>query len=257
MPTESVAQLVDCMQDVVRCGTGTQAQLPGIPVAGKTGTADKGKDIWFVGFTPDVVTAVWGGNDKNKAVPGIHVTGGTVMAHILRNFMSAYYRDHKRETLAFAPPAVPLIKRIPIFNDTDLMGGMNYTALNEAHVAPERSAFCLPESAVPPIVSASGIASAVEIQRLESNYRSQVAQLQPDMQNQYAWAAPNFASGANTTYSAAQNGTIVRTTYRTASSAAAPVATSSAIGAETSDTAANQESPIQTADVIQHMRRVY
>ncbi len=174
LPAEPAAQLVDCMQDVVRRGTGTQAYLPGIPVAGKTGTADKGKDIWFVGFTPDVVTAVWAGNDKHKAVPGARVTGGAVMAHIWRNYMSAYYRGHKPEVLAFAPPAVPLLKQIPLFKDTDLVEGMNYTALNDAQVPPEKTVACLPESAVPHIVSASGIASAIDIQRLESYLSSSI-----------------------------------------------------------------------------------
>lgn len=88
----SVAQIVDLMQDVVAYGTGQLAKLPDRPVAGKTGTADQGKDLWFVGFTPDMVTAVWGGNKDNKAVGG-GVTGGTVMTGIWRNYNSSYYRQ--------------------------------------------------------------------------------------------------------------------------------------------------------------------
>lgn len=89
----SVAQIVDLMQDVVAYGTGQLAKLPdGRPVAGKTGTADQGKDLWFVGFTPDMVTAVWGGNKDNRAVGG-GVTGGTIMTSIWRNYNSAYYRQ--------------------------------------------------------------------------------------------------------------------------------------------------------------------
>ncbi len=48
---EPVAELVDIMQDVVKYGTGAQAKLSNRPVAGKTGTADAAKDIWFIGFT--------------------------------------------------------------------------------------------------------------------------------------------------------------------------------------------------------------
>lgn len=108
LPAEQCAEIIDAMQDVVRHGTGTQARLNGLAVAGKTGTADKGKDIWFVGATPDAVTAVWGGNDQNKSVPGTHVTGGVVMAHIWNQYMTKFVSINKPQTIAFAPPQQPL-----------------------------------------------------------------------------------------------------------------------------------------------------
>lgn len=78
-------------------------------MAGKTGTADGAKDVWFVGFTPDVATAVWGGNDDNKRVAG-HVSGGSVMAGIWHNFMSAYYSQHSIPAGEFPVPAHPLLE---------------------------------------------------------------------------------------------------------------------------------------------------
>lgn len=101
---EPVAELVDVLQDVVKHGTGTQAKLPDRPVAGKTGTADAGKDIWFAGFTPDTVAVLWGGNDDNLAIPGQNVTGGTVMAKIWKNFMQAYYEKYPTPAGAFIAP---------------------------------------------------------------------------------------------------------------------------------------------------------
>jgi len=90
-PLEQVSWIVDILQDVVWKGTATQARLAKRPVAGKTGTADKAKDIWFVGFTPDMVTAVWAGGDEKKIVAK-NVTGGTVMARIFRIYNEEYYR---------------------------------------------------------------------------------------------------------------------------------------------------------------------
>jgi len=103
-PVEPVAQLVDVLQDVVKYGTGTQAKLANRSVAGKTGTADAAKDIWFIGFTPDLVTAVWAGNDENLPIPGTHVTGGVVMAKIWRQYNEAYYKAFPTPAGSFIAP---------------------------------------------------------------------------------------------------------------------------------------------------------
>jgi len=102
---EPVARLVECMQDCVRWGTGTQAKLADRPVAGKTGTADEGKDIWFIGFTPDMVTAVWGGNDENKAIEGKNVTGGVIMAKIWHDYNEAFYKARPTAPGSFMAPS--------------------------------------------------------------------------------------------------------------------------------------------------------
>jgi len=102
---EPIARLVDCMQDVVRWGTGTQAKLADRPVAGKTGTADEGKDIWFIGFTPDMVTAVWAGNDENKPISGHNVTGGVVMAKIWHDYNEAFYKARPTPPGSFMVPS--------------------------------------------------------------------------------------------------------------------------------------------------------
>jgi 1A family penicillin-binding protein len=110
---EPVAELVDVMQDVVRYGTGAQAKLADRPVAGKTGTADAAKDIWFIGFTPDLVTAVWGGNDENLPIPGTHVTGGDVMAKIWRDYNEAYYKAYPSAPGSFIAPNIQKIAPAP------------------------------------------------------------------------------------------------------------------------------------------------
>ena len=112
----AVSELVSILQDVVNLGTGTQARLSDRPVAGKTGTADAGKDIWFSGFTPDTVTIVWGGNDENEAIPGHNVTGGVVMAKIWHMFMESYYQ--LRPTPAGSFPELSRSKEAATSTDT-------------------------------------------------------------------------------------------------------------------------------------------
>jgi penicillin-binding protein 1A len=107
LASETTAELVDAMQDVVNHGTGRAAQLPGRPVAGKTGTSDQSRDTWFVGFTPDIVTAVWCGNDENLPNPGTRVTGGTIAARCWHDYMSDYYQKHPTAPIAFLAPQRP------------------------------------------------------------------------------------------------------------------------------------------------------
>jgi penicillin-binding protein 1A len=89
----SVAKTVhDMLTGVVQHGTGTEAQISGVDVAGKTGTTTNYADAWFVGWTPQLTTAVWVGF-PNKLIPmtsdynGAPVEGGTYPAIIWHNFM--------------------------------------------------------------------------------------------------------------------------------------------------------------------------
>ncbi len=111
---EASAEIVNqILQQVVRAGTGERAALPdGRPVAGKTGTTENYGDAWFVGYTPQLVAAVWVGY-PNRLVPmltefhGRAVAGGTFPAEIWRTFMEKalpYLRD---EPESFAYPSLP------------------------------------------------------------------------------------------------------------------------------------------------------
>ncbi len=81
------AEMVDIMRDVVNRGTGTRARLPGWDVAGKTGTTQENRDVWFVGYTPVLSTAVWIGNPDERELLG-RATGGVVAAPMWRDFMA-------------------------------------------------------------------------------------------------------------------------------------------------------------------------
>lgn len=80
----TAATMTAIMKTVITSGTGRAANI-GKPAAGKTGTTDDCKDAYFIGFTPDVVTGVWVGNDDNTKMG--ELTGGTVPAKIWRDVM--------------------------------------------------------------------------------------------------------------------------------------------------------------------------
>ncbi|MBD2306893.1 penicillin-binding protein [Chroococcidiopsis sp. FACHB-1243] len=97
----AAATLTDVMKGVITSGTGTAAQI-GRPAAGKTGTTSSERDIWFVGFVPQLSTAVWVGNDNYRPV-GKGATGGVFVAPIWRSFMSQALKNTPVEN--FRPPS--------------------------------------------------------------------------------------------------------------------------------------------------------
>lgn len=83
---KSAQQLIYMMHQVVENGTGMRAQIPGVEVAGKTGTTQAARDAWFLGFTADYVAGVWMGYDDNSPLSG--VTGGGLPAEIWQRTMA-------------------------------------------------------------------------------------------------------------------------------------------------------------------------
>ncbi|ABO50174.1 penicillin-binding protein, 1A family [Desulforamulus reducens MI-1] len=83
--------ITDMLRSAVQSGTGSRANLGARPVAGKTGTTDEGKDIWFVGYTPELVGAVWIGHDLPTRMPQAY--GGIYPAMIWREVMSKSLAD--------------------------------------------------------------------------------------------------------------------------------------------------------------------
>jgi penicillin-binding protein 1A len=94
-------QITSMMEGVVQRGTATVVKEVGKPVAGKTGTTNDEKDVWFVGFTPDLVVGVFMGYDKPRPL-GSGQTGGHVAAPIAKDFLVDALKDK---------PAVPF--RVP------------------------------------------------------------------------------------------------------------------------------------------------
>jgi penicillin-binding protein 1A len=85
-------QITSMMEGVVQRGTGTAVKEVGKPLAGKTGTTNDEKDVWFVGFSPDLVVGVFMGYDKPRHI-GNRATGGGLAAPIFRDFMKVALAD--------------------------------------------------------------------------------------------------------------------------------------------------------------------
>ena len=84
MAIETAAAMTAMLKTVITSGTGVAANI-GKPAAAKTGTTDDSKDATFFGYTPEIVTGVWVGNDDNTKMGNL--TGGTVPALIWKDVM--------------------------------------------------------------------------------------------------------------------------------------------------------------------------
>ncbi len=111
---DAVYVITDLMMGVIERGTAKSIRANGYagPGAGKTGTSNEGRDTWFVGFSPDIVTGVWVGYDDNSETG---LTGGLAAAPIWAEYMQCIAPFHNK--LSFlAPPGV-------IFADVDYTTG--------------------------------------------------------------------------------------------------------------------------------------
>src|ERR1700754_537235 len=93
-PADALSQVIDprhvammntMMQETLLSGTARKAEIPGWPAAGKTGTSQDFRDAWFIGYTANLVTGVWLGNDDNS--PTKKATGGGLPVEVWTRFM--------------------------------------------------------------------------------------------------------------------------------------------------------------------------
>jgi len=90
--------MTDILKDVIQRGTGKNAKVDGIELAGKTGTTNNNVDAWFCGYSPTIEAIVWVGRDNNKPI-GKRATGGRVSAPLFAKYFEGLlklYPDTKR-----------------------------------------------------------------------------------------------------------------------------------------------------------------
>ena len=152
------------LQDVVRRGTGRRAALADRAAAGKTGTTENYGDAWFVGYTPQLVTAVWVGypdtlRPMETEFHGDPVAGGTFPALIWKTFTEAALRSRGEEPETFEyPPFLSGTSKRVIRRDGRVLldNGLCRGALSVVYFTnygPKRTANCKPnEVEVPNVV---------------------------------------------------------------------------------------------------------
>jgi penicillin-binding protein 1A len=92
VPSDIADAMLWMLQQVVKGGTGGGAAMPGRPVAGKTGTSEGGRDLWFIGGIPQLTTGLWLGYDNNR---GTNSTSAVAVA-------------------AWADYMAPIVKDLPV-----------------------------------------------------------------------------------------------------------------------------------------------
>lgn len=85
-------QMVSILEGVVERGTAVKLKELGYPLAGKTGTTNESRDAWFVGFTPDLVVAVYVGFDNPESL-GKKETGSSLSVPVFKEFMETALKD--------------------------------------------------------------------------------------------------------------------------------------------------------------------
>lgn len=85
--------ITDMMRSVVEEGTGSRARALKIPVAGKTGTSNDARDVWFMGMTADYAIGVWIGYDDNRSLG--RETGGTTAVPVFVDIVKAMQQPAK------------------------------------------------------------------------------------------------------------------------------------------------------------------
>ena len=95
---QSLYQIVSILQGAVERGTGKQARVPGHTIAGKTGTTNDVKDVWFIGFSKNLIAGVYLGYDTPKSLG--RGAGSHMAARVFADFMTVALANEKNQPFA-------------------------------------------------------------------------------------------------------------------------------------------------------------
>lgn len=117
MDSVTAYQLTSMMQGVTSRGTARRLASLGIPLAGKTGTTNDARDVWFIGFTPDIVAGCFIGYDNPRPI-GRGAAGGTLCAPVFEEFMTVAKED--RPVTDFQVPVEAVAVKVDRFSGVRL-----------------------------------------------------------------------------------------------------------------------------------------
>jgi len=103
-PVPYARQMTSMLRDVIDTGTGHGARLGKRQAGGKTGTSQDYRDAWFVGFTTQITTGVWLGNDDNTSMR--KVTGGLLPVDIWKDYMRKSHKGMSLVALSAPDPNI-------------------------------------------------------------------------------------------------------------------------------------------------------
>ena len=116
-------QILNILQGTVERGTAKSLSKIKYPLAGKTGTTNESKDLWFFGLTPRFVIGVYVGYDKPKSI-GYKETGSSVALPIFKSIIEDYLLYNENINDKFVVPSDLIIKKVNIENG-EISDGQN------------------------------------------------------------------------------------------------------------------------------------
>ena len=162
--TPQLAYLVtNLLKGVVQNGTGHTAARLGRPIAGKTGTSNDNRDLWFIGMTPDLVAGAWMGYDDFASLGRKDWTGGSTVAPWWTEIMGEILKDYPKRDFP-APSGI-------VFATIDKEQGLLYqpscpksSKLLEAFAAgTEPKEYCDPERKGPQAIEGAALPSSTAV----------------------------------------------------------------------------------------------
>ena len=168
IPPDVARTMVSMLEDVVQFGTGVRAKALGRPSGGKTGTTNDFTDAWYIGFTPQITTGVWFGNDDKRISLGKGETGARAALPIWLEYMEEAVQGTPVEEFPNVVPLERLAGAHPVqvdVPDTAKPADLNEQGLDDVTESepPPQPPAAAPTSGKPPVPASTATKSPPKV----------------------------------------------------------------------------------------------